>query len=656
MTAAENLWTTAANLWTPPRRISLSEWADENFYLSEEGSSTPGKWRTLPYQREIMDAFTDPKVERITWAKSKRVGYTKVLTAATGYFIAEDPCSILMVQPRVEDAEGYSKDEISPLLRDVECVANAFGDMKSRDSRNTILKKSYPGGTLYLVGANSGGGFRRISVRVVKFDEVDAYPASAGNEGNVIDLGIGRTEDAWNRKIVIGSTPLIKGTSIVWSSFEESDKRRYHVPCPHCDHGQVLKWGGRDHDYGIKWEEGAPETASYLCENCHVLIEHAEKFGMIERGQWIAEKPFAGHAGFHIWAAYSYLPNSSWAEIAKNWEKVNRNPGGLQVFVNTVLGEPWEEKGEAPSEERLAQRRERYPLHTVETVAPDAEPKVENMVPRGAAVLTSFTDVQNNRLETQVMAWGRGEELWALEYHVLFGDPTAEPVWQELWELLTRPRYLERGGTDFIRSSGIDSGYAAQSVYAFVAPRPVYRTEDGRLGYTWATKGTPGSGPVWPKKPGKSSMANVPVWPVKVDTAKDAMGSRLQTIVEPGPGFIHFPLDFGTDYFRQLTAEQAFTRNDSRGFPRRVWEMKKGRTRNEAWDTVVGNYAALCALYSVGLDLEAECDRVDAASKRPPPPQRPATRNSDPEPESAEDRPAGRDGGRWLGNRRGWLR
>jgi terminase, large subunit len=603
-----------------------------------------------------MDAMTDSATSRVTWMKSKRVGYTKVLTALNGFHISQDPCSILHVQPTVEDAEGYSKDEIDPLIRDVEVVTEVLGDIKSRDKRNTILKKTYPGGTLYLAGANSGRGFRRISARIVEFDEVDAYPPSAGREGDVISLGTGRAEDAWNSLILIGSTPLIKGTSIVARSYDESDQRRFYVPCPHCDHGQVLKWGGRETDFGIKWPDGEPERAAYLCEHCHCLIEHAEKYAMLDQGEWVAGRPFKGHAGFHIWAGYSYLPKASWSNLAEEWDRVNKSPGSLQVFVNTVLGEPWEEKGKAPSEERLAKRREAYPTRTVPSSTPDVEPRIENVVPRRAVILTSMTDVQNNRLECQVMAWGRGEELWALEYHVLYGDPTADAVWAELLALLERPRHLERGGVDFIRSSCIDSGYAAQSVYGFVAHRPVYRTPDGRVAYTWATKGYAGSGPVWSKKPGKSQIANVPVWPVKVDTAKDQLAGRAETIEAPGPGYIHFPLNFGDDYFRQFTAEQSFDRTDPRGFPLRIWEMKKGRTRNEAWDTTVGNYAALCALYSVGFDLESECDQVDeglggwdeenlrviAAS------------STDKNETTAPEPP--RPSGGWLGGRRGWLR
>lgn len=569
-----------------------------------------------------MDAMTDPSIDRVTFMKSRRVGYTKILTALTGYHIAHDACSILHVQPTVKDAEDYSRDEFDPMLRDVPSVGSAFGDVKSRDKRNRLQRKSYPGGTMYLVGANSGTGFRRISVRIVQFDEVDGYPLrGAGNEGNVIDLGIGRTEDAWNRLILIGSTPLFKGLSIVEASYLESDQRRYFVPCPHCDHGQRFRWGGKDLDYGIKWPHGEPENAAYLCEHCHALIEHREKFRMIDAGEWIPGRTSEdgkwepdpsrrcdGHAGFHIWAAYSYLPNTTWGTIAQQWAKVGRDPLRLQVFVNQVQGETFEFKGKSPNEDQLANRREAYPTRMRESETAGAEPEVETLVPHGAAVLTSFTDVQFNRLETMVVGWGLGEEAWALEYHVSYGDPTAEPVWQALSEYLSRPRPLERGGVDFIRSSGIDAGYASNSVHAFAAARPVYRTGDGRLSYTWATKGTTGKGPVWPPKAYNSKL-NTPVWPVNVDTAKDYVTARLG-IQEPGPGYWHFPTSFGDDFFRQLSAEQSRELRDKRGFPVRVWELKPGRERNEGFDCVVGNYAVLCALQSIGLDLEDECKRA----------------------------------------------
>ena len=252
----------------PPPKLTLSQWAARYGVLSRETSAQTGRFKSFAYQDGIMDSITDPTVTRVSVMKSARVGYTKILDLALGFFLHQDPCPNLVVQPRVEDAEDYSKTEIDPMIRDTPELAELAGDLKARDSGNTIAKKTLRNGaSIAFVGANSPGGFRRITVRNVFFDEVDGYPVSgAGMEGDQIALGIKRSETFWNRRAVIGSTPTVKGSSRIEKSFEESDKRRYYVPCPHCEEMQVLEWGGVDTAHGIKWEKdeqgnGIPETA-----------------------------------------------------------------------------------------------------------------------------------------------------------------------------------------------------------------------------------------------------------------------------------------------------------------------------------------------------------------------------------------------------------
>ena len=226
----------------PPKKLSLSQWADNFAYLSAESSAEGGRWRTLPYQKGIMDAITDPKVEQVTVMKSARVGYSKILNHIIGYHIHQDPCPIMVVQPTIDDATGYSKEEVSPMLRDTKCLHGLVSDPKAKDGSNTLLQKNFPGGTLSLVGANSARGFRRVSRRIVLFDEVDGYPASAGTEGDQIKLGIRRTEYYWNRKIVAGSTPTIKDFSRIERLFNQTNQMRYFIPCPECGHMQYLRW------------------------------------------------------------------------------------------------------------------------------------------------------------------------------------------------------------------------------------------------------------------------------------------------------------------------------------------------------------------------------------------------------------------------------
>ncbi len=253
-----------------------------------------------------MDVLTDPEVEIITLMKSSRIGYTKMLNMAVGYHIHQDPCSLLVVQPTVEDGGGYSKEEIAPMLRDTLVLDGLVSDPRTRDSSNTIMTKAYPGGVLHIVGANSARGFRRITVRKVFFDEVDGYPPSAGTEGDQLSLGKKRAEDAWNRQFIIGSTPTIKGFSKVEKSYEQSDRRQFYVPCPHCNEKQILEFKN------LRWPKGEPKKAQFVCIHCNEDIDESNKYWMLENGQWVAREVFDGHAGFHLWAAYSLQPNATW--------------------------------------------------------------------------------------------------------------------------------------------------------------------------------------------------------------------------------------------------------------------------------------------------------------------------------------------------------
>src|SRR5215212_586711 len=270
--ALERLHLDTLRTYKPPPKLTLSEWSDRYAYLSAESSADTGKWRTIPYQKGIMDAITNPSIERLTVQKSARVGYTKIINHVIGYHAHHDPCPILVVQTTLDDARGYSKDEIAPMIRDTPVLNGVFSESKSKDSDNTILKKLFPGGQLLLIGANSARGFRRVSMRVVLFDETDGYPLSAGPEGDQIKLGIRRTEYYPNRKIIEGSTPTVTGASRIEKSFATAQQILYYcVPCPHCDAKQHLKWGN------ITWEQDQPETAYYQCECCKEAISHDKK-------------------------------------------------------------------------------------------------------------------------------------------------------------------------------------------------------------------------------------------------------------------------------------------------------------------------------------------------------------------------------------------
>ncbi len=588
----------------PPPKLTLSQWAEKYAVLSRETSAQTGRFHAFPYQIGIMDAITDPTVEMVTVQKSARVGYTKILDHVAGYYIHQDPSPILVVQPRVEDAEDYSVTEIEPMLRDTPVLAEIVGDPKKKDARQKINKRIFRNGaSISFVGANSPGGFRRITARIVKFDEVDGYPVmGAGKEGDQIKLGIKRTESFWNRKIILGSTPTVKGESRIEKSYANSDQRKYYVPCPHCGEYQVLEWGGPDTPYGMKWDKdengvGLPDSVFYACKVTGCVIREADKEDMVECGEWRATKPFKGHAGFHIWAAYSLFVNASWRNLVAEWLEVKDDPLMRQTFVNLVLGETYEDRGDrALQEDRLAARCEVW----------GAE------VPDGVAVVTVGVDTQGDRFECEVVGWGLNEESWSIDFEVIQGDLETPDPWNRLDAYLRRIWFRADGrGFEVMAVCHDSGGHHTQKVYEFAKARLGRRV--------WAVKGESAVGgkrsPVWPTKtPSRRNKSSFRPVILGVNAAKDSVRSRLH-LVEPGAGYMHFPVSRDINYFAQLTAERS-VRKTSGGQHYRVWELPNGRA-NEALDCRVYAYAALCGLMHMGLKLNKRAEEVNASIGTP---------------------------------------
>jgi phage terminase large subunit GpA-like protein len=648
--------------WNPPRRLNLSQWADEHFYLSPESAAEPGRWHTLPYQRGIMDAITDPTITHVTVMKSARVGYTKCINATIGYYMHQDPCPVMVVQPTIEDAQGYSKEEIAPMLRDCPTLAAIVPEPKTRDSDNTILLKRFPGGSLSIVGANSARGFRRVSRKVVLFDETDGYPPSAGTEGDQIQLGIRRTEYYWDRKILTGSTPTIAGRSRIEQLFLSGDQRRYYVPCPHCDEFQVLtfpkfKWTPKDR----------PDLAVCVCIECGAEIDHKHKRDMVEAGEWRpgphpqfpnlpAPPPFTGHASFHIWAGYSYSPNATWGQIATEFLAAKREgTEQLKTFVNTVLGETWQDRGEAPEWNILYARRESYGLGTC---------------PKGVLFLTAGVDVQKDRLVYEIVGWGRDKRSWSIDAGVLPGDTsdaTDKGPWPALEALLTRTYPHEAGLALSLAMMAVDSGYNTQVVYGWARKHPMSRVI--------AVRGVPTAhvligapSPVDVTVSGRKLKAGYKVWPIATNLVKSELYGwlalqaptheaqrELESHNEPAypPGFCHFP-EYGEDYFTQLTAEQLVPRRSQKGYTLFIWELIPGR-ENHYLDARV--YARSAAAV-VGLDRFKESDwstlekRLGVEPAKPPVPMAVVPIAEQPTPFVPPKRAP------WIGPRRtgGWLK
>jgi phage terminase large subunit GpA-like protein len=552
-----------AKMVAPPPTLTVSQWSDQHRKLSSESSAEPGQWRTdrVPYLRGIMDAAHT--YAEVVVMKSAQVGWTEALNNTIGYHIDQDPAPILLLQPTLEMAESWSKDRLAPMIRDSPRLNGKVADPKARDSGNTLLHKLFTGGHLTIVGANSPAGLASRPIRILLCDEVDRFPVSAGTEGDPIDLARRRTARFRNRKILMGSTPTVKGVSRIESAFEHSDQRYYFVPCPHCQEFQRFVWAQ------VKWDDGKPETAHYVCMHCGALLTDADKPEMLRKGEWRGTKDFSGVAGFHISELYS--PWATWSEIATAFVRAKRLPETLKTFINTVLGETWEEAGTTVEPGSLLERREQY--------------GPEN-IPDGVLLLTVGGDVQDDRVELQLIGWGADEESWPVEQKVFRGDPGKPALWAEVDQYLSRTFTTEDGRELFVEAACIDSGgHHTQAVYQFVVSRKRRRV--------WAIKGMAGAGKLaWPKKASRTAKSRANVFILGVDTIKGVLYGRLGKITEPGPGYIHLPASADEDFCSQLTSERAITKY-VRGRPTTVYEVRAKNIAQEVQDCWIYGYAAM---------------------------------------------------------------
>ena len=577
----------------PDPLLTVAEWADRYRILSGQAAAEAGRYRTsrTPYMREIMETLSPSSpIERVVFMKAAQTGATEAGNNFIGYVIHQAPGPFLAVQPTVELAKRNSQQRIDPLIAESEELRGIVAPARSRDSGNTVLSKRFPGGHLVLTGANSAAGLRSMPARYVFLDEVDAYPGDVDGEGDPIALAEARTATFGHRKkLFLVSTPTIKGLSRIEREYEASDQRRYFVPCPHCGEKQWLQFER------LRWEKGKPETARYLCAHCDAPIVEAAKSHMLEQGEWrptaIAENPRT--RGFHISALYSPLGWTSWADIARSWEAAQRDDAALKTAKNVLLGETWMESGEAPDWQRLYDRREAWPA---------------GIVPSGGIFLTAGADVQKDRIEVDVWAWGRGLESWLIEHIVIEGGPDRSQAWEALDGILDR-HWLHASGAELrIQKLAIDTGYEAPAVYNW-ARRAGFAQVAPIKGIEGFNRASPVSGPTYVDATdgGRRLRRGARLWTVAVSTFK-AETYRFLRLARPTdeelssgtifpPGSIHIPTWVDSEWCKQLVAEQLVTVKTKRGFQRLEWQ--KLRERNEALDARV---YARAAAWIVGAD------------------------------------------------------
>lgn len=565
----KKLFTRIFQCLKPPPELKLSEWADQYRRLSAGASAEPGRWRTskAPYQKEIMDAITDLTIRKVVIMSAAQVGKTDAMVLnPIGYYVHYDPSPIMVIQPTIQMAEGFSKEKLSPMIRDTPVLAERIND-KSRSSGNTIQQKIFPGGQVTMVGANSPAGLRSRPIRILLADEIDAYPASAGKEGDPLLLAEKRLTTYWNRKQVNISTPTIKGVSRIEVEYEHSSRGEWNAPCPCCGELQPLHWAN------IIFDKDDLSEIRYVCEKCGVISSEVEWKERFIDGCFIHADPENPVRGFHLNTLASTLAN--WKEVVEkfllaNEEKKKGNIELLKVWTNTEMGETWEEDGEQIEDEELMKRREKYNCE----------------VPEEVLYLTAGVDTQDDRFEVEVMGWGPEYESWGVRYAVIYGDLKLEQVWQDLDVFLQQTFHKPDGTKLKIICTCMDSGgHFTNQVYKFCKER--FRRK------VFAIKGSNDSAAAYIQKPTKSNREQAYLFTIGVDTGKSWLMDRLK-LEKEGPGYCHFPKEenkgYDEKYFKGLTAEKKVLEY-KKGRPYFVWKVKdKGvHKRNEALDC--RNYA-----------------------------------------------------------------
>lgn len=549
-----SLFAKISKVLAPPKKLTISEWADEFRQLSKESSSEPGRWVTdrAPYQREIMDAISSPLTDTVVIMSSAQIGKTEILNNILGYYIHYDPSPMLLLQPTLEMAEAYSKDRLAPMIRDTPVLSEKVGDAKAKNSGNTLLHKTFPGGHITMAGANSPSSLASRPIRIVLADEVDRYPISAGTEGDPLMLAVKRTTTFWNKKKVYVSTPTIKGASRIEVEYEDSTMEEWNVYCPSCGELQPYEWSRINFD-----------TVTMTCKYCGCI--HKEQEWKSRIGKWIARFPDRKKRGFHINEMAS--PWKPWSEIIEDFKSAKRSTETLKVWVNTALGESWEERGDGQDEEVLFDRREEYGCQ----------------VPEGVLVLTAGIDTQDDRFEIEVVGWGEDEESWGIQYKVIYGDLHKQDVWNELDEYLKSEFEYEDGRKIRISCACQDSGgHFTQEVYKFTKPREVRRV--------FSIKGKGGESVPFISTVSRNNRERAALFTIGVDAGKETIISNLK-IENEGPGYCHFPSEYekgyGIDYFKGITSESIVVKMIN-GVGKAQW-VKKSGVRNEPLD--VRNYA-----------------------------------------------------------------
>lgn len=602
-------------------RIQASEWAEQNRYLPQSVTPMPGyySYSVAPYLREIVDIFSaDSQIREFDLMKGAQIGATVgVLENAIGYAIDHlKSVPMMLLTADAELAALRVNQYIIPML----AQSNLMHLVQSSDVKNnrktgkTDKKIEFVGGGFLLpFGALSASKLRSVSIMWLLEDEIDAFPARVGKDGDPQKLAEARCKAYFeSRKIGRLSTPLLKGSSRIHRGFLRGDQRYWNVPCKSCKKPQVLVFqGGNDSTeqsrYGLTWEydeNGSLDVKSvrYLCKYCGFAHRNSDKSWMLPRGEWIptAQQTNPYHRSYHLSGLYSPVGMYPWEAVVADWlaawdenNKVARDMNLLQEFYNNVLGEPFEIRG---SKIRFSS----VSAHRLRAYSSGVVPNNFSKTYCGSKIqfLTCLVDVHKKSLAVGVFGWARDAKCFVISYDKLevMGDEAdcseiSSPVWSQLRTIIEEQVWVADDGEEYqIAMTLIDAGFANDTVTHFCADyvanvypilgrdRPAknqqikefaeFKTQQGTIGYR-----------------------------IMVDHYKDRIAPvlRREWSEEKGAQMAyHFnaPVDLSDKAIRELTAESRREKTDDNGATSYYWHRPSGAA-NELWDLLVYGHAAV---------------------------------------------------------------
>lgn len=513
-----------------------------------------------------------------------------IMNNVLGRYAHLDPCAVMMIQPTIELAQDYSKSRISPMIRDTKVLSQVFYETKSedgsktRDGKNTILSKLFPGGRLIMCGANSPAGLASRPVRVLLADEVDRFPDSAGTEGDPVDLAAKRMTTFWNRVMGLFSTPTNEGSSRIDVEYQTGTQEEWQHECPNCSEYHLIRHTEmecetEEHKDAKGRKIVVVSDVKWRCPDCGSTFSEDEMRKVPQK--YISKNPAALHNGIRSFFVNGFTsPWLTWNDIMREWLEAKGDPTREKVVMNTRFGESYAQQGAFEDYQQFIRRREKYGAD----------------LPDGVLLLTGAVDTQDNRLEYEITGWGYGEECWGICKGVILGEPDNKATWDALDAVLDKIYRFKNGTGLKVARAFIDSGgHYTSKVYEYC--------EKNFSKQRFAIKGTAGTpGIPLNYKIGKASGSKIPLVMLGVDDGKQQVMNRL-AIEEPGAKYFHFPLDeefLGTRgydelYFKGIISEHK-KKVKRKGVIHEIWEPTAG-VRNEPLDLRVYNLACMNSIH-----------------------------------------------------------